>query len=365
MEGQTITREAGRWVRTVTGSAKLPPGARLRVIADGPVAVEGDSPGGLTYTVKAGVKAGSEAEARRLLSGFAVQVSQQGDWVVFTVPRGATQSEVALSAPRGLRELVVATGDGMVTVNGVDGQVRVNATAGSLRLDRIGGDARLITGGGEIRLGDFGAALQCSTGGGPISVRSVRGEATLETAGGDIVADTVGGMIRASTGGGSIRIGSAGGAVAASTGGGPIVIGKAAGVVTARNAAGPVQVGAASGVRSESGAGGVRLSNVSGSMRVSTAMGSIVAGLLGGKLADSFLATGGGDVTVFIPSNLGVTIRAENETADTLRRIVSEYPGLAVRMRGTRVVAEGPINGGGPELRISGTGGTIFIKRQN
>jgi hypothetical protein len=28
------------------------------------------------------------------------------------------------------------------------------------------------------------------------------------------------------------------------------------------------------------------------------------------------------------------------------------------------VIAEGPVNGGGPILRISGTGGTIFIKRQ-
>jgi hypothetical protein len=29
-----------------------------------------------------------------------------------------------------------------------------------------------------------------------------------------------------------------------------------------------------------------------------------------------------------------------------------------------QVVAEGPVNGGGPLLRINGTGGTIFIKRQ-
>jgi hypothetical protein len=29
------------------------------------------------------------------------------------------------------------------------------------------------------------------------------------------------------------------------------------------------------------------------------------------------------------------------------------------------VIAEGPINGGGPVLRISGNNGTIFIKRSN
>jgi hypothetical protein len=67
---------------------------------------------------------------------------------------------------------------------------------------------------------------------------------------------------------------------------------------------------------------------------------------------------------VLIPSNVGVNIRAENEGADSLRRIVSEFPGIPVRMRGMQVVAEGPVNGGGPLLRISGTGGTIFIRRQ-
>ena len=125
-----------------------------------------------------------------------------------------------------------------------------------------------------------------------------------------------------------------------------------------------MQVGAASGVRCEAGTGAIRLTNISGAMRVSTAMGSIIASLLGGKLAESFLSTGNGDITVVIPSNLGVTVRAENEMADTLQRIVSEFPGIPVRLQGTQVVAEGAINGGGPLLRISGTGGTIFIKKQ-
>jgi hypothetical protein len=65
-----------------------------------------------------------------------------------------------------------------------------------------------------------------------------------------------------------------------------------------------------------------------------------------------------------IPSNLRVTIRAENDMADSPRRIVCDFPGVPVRMRGMQVVAEGPINGGGPMLRITGMGGTIFIRRQ-
>ncbi len=134
--------------------------------------------------------------------------------------------------------------------------------------------------------------------------------------------------------------------------------------MTLRNLAGPVQVGSAAGIRCDSASGGIRLSNIAGPIRVATSMGNILASLAGGRLSDSYLATGFGDITVLIPSNLGVTIQAEDDMADTLRRIVSDFAALQPRRQGTRIVAEGPINGGGPLLQISGMGGTIFIKRQ-
>jgi methyl-accepting chemotaxis protein len=99
-------------------------------------------------------------------------------------------------------------------------------------------------------------------------------------------------------------------------------------------------------------------------MRVSTSVGSIFASLMAGRLADSFLATGNGDITVVIPSNVGVNIRAVNNMADNMRRIVSDFRQVQARLTGTRLVAEGAVNGGGPLLQINGTGGTIFIKRQ-
>jgi hypothetical protein len=86
--------------------------------------------------------------------------------------------------------------------------------------------------------------------------------------------------------------------------------------------------------------------------------------LLGSRLADSFLATANGDITVLIPSNVGVNIQAQNKMADTLRRIVSDFPAIQARRQGNLVVAEGAVNGGGALLQISGTGGTIFIRKQ-
>jgi len=181
----------------------------------------------------------------------------------------------------------------------------------------------------------------------------------METNGGDIVATRTGGQIHATTAGGGVRIGTSGGPVSATSGGGEIVVEKANGIVTVRNMAGPVQVWSSAGVRCDSGSGGIHVSNITGPMRVSTSMGSILADLLGSRLADSFLATANGDITVLIPSNLSVTVQAQDN-----QKIVSEFRELTPRRQGPRVVAEGSLNGGGPLLQISGMGGTIFLKRQ-
>jgi hypothetical protein len=99
-------------------------------------------------------------------------------------------------------------------------------------------------------------------------------------------------------------------------------------------------------------------------MRVATAMGSIIASLLAGQIGESSFSTANGDITVWIPSNVRVTVRAENERADSIQRIVSDFHEIPVRLRGSLAVAEGAINGGGPTISLVANGGTIYIKRQ-
>jgi hypothetical protein len=81
-------------------------------------------------------------------------------------------------------------------------------------------------------------------------------------------------------------------------------------------------------------------------------------------MGESFLTTGAGDITVYVPSNVGMTIRAQADAQGHARRIISDFPGIVVRSQGSLVEAEGAINGGGPLLRLSGTAGTIYIRRQ-
>jgi hypothetical protein len=358
---QALTREGDSWVGTYSGAGPAAP--RLRVNAHGPVTLEGGVSQNLSYQVKVSVKTRTAAGALRVLERYAVRLAPQGDWLILTAPGGPFLSAVSVQAPR-LAAAAVTTSDGVVDVRGVDGPLAVDTGGGELFVDRVRGDCRLSTGGGDVRVGQVNGSLECASAAGRITVGTVRGEAVLTTGGGEIVATEVDGPVRAQTLAGGIHISKAGGAVTATTGGGRIMVDSANGIVIAHNLAGPLEVGAAAGVESESGAGGVRLGNILGSMRVSTMMGSILANLLGGKPADSFLATGDGDITVLIPSNVGVNIRAESQMADTIRRIVSEFPAIPVRRQGARIVAEGPVNGGGPLLRISATQGTIFIKRQ-
>jgi len=83
-------------------------------------------------------------------------------------------------------------------------------------------------------------------------------------------------------------------------------------------------------------------------------------------MEDSVLSTNAGDITVVIPSNLRVTVKATNESGGS-GRINSDFaeihpqanafPGMGP------VVAEGALNGGGPLLRVNVMGGTIYFRR--
>jgi hypothetical protein len=82
----------------------------------------------------------------------------------------------------------------------------------------------------------------------------------------------------------------------------------------------------------------------------------------GARIEDSFLITEIGDITILIPSNLGMRILAQIESGG---RIVSDFPDVRERKGAARVVAEGAINGGGPLLRLTCSNGTIYIRRSN
>jgi len=353
-----LSQEGGLWVRTFHDIALAKP--RLRINAHGPVTLEGGTSTGFDYTVKVAVRARTREQARILLERAELRTESQNDWFVITTPGREATTTVTVHAPR-LREAIVASSDGAVEAYGIDGSLTVDTGADQVKVDRIHGDCTLATGGGDIQAGTVDGSLRCVTGAGAIVAKVVRGDAFVRTSGGDINVLTVGGSARAESGGGTVHLGTVNGAVTAINGGGPIIIDSATGIVTTRDMAGPVTVREAAGIRCDSANGGIQLGKINGPMQVSTAMGSIVANLAGSKLAESFLQTGNGDITVVIPSNVGVRIRAE---ADSVRRILSDFHEIQPRLNGMRLQAAGQVNGGGPLLQLSALSGTIFLKRQ-
>jgi hypothetical protein len=358
---QQIVREGGRWVQVITGSA--PAASQLRIQAEGPVTLEGGVSKAIEYSARVSVRARSEAEARRMFERYAVEVTRQGSWTQLASPGGDFSVSLYVRAPH-VTAVSISTVEGNVDAAGVSGSLEVESGAGRLSADRIAGNTRLSTQGGAINAGEIQGALDASTWVGNINVRRVGGRAALRSMGGSIDVQEAGAAIRAETGGGGVLIAKAGGSVDAVTAGGRIWVGAAGGAVTARNGAGAIQVASAPAVRCESGAGRIMLSNIAGSMQASTGFGSIEVVLPSRQAGDSYLATGNGDITLTIPSNVGVTIQAENDLADSPRRIVSEFPQVPVRVQGLRLVAGGAVNGGGPLMRISAKAGTITIKRQ-
>ena len=87
--------------------------------------------------------------------------------------------------------------------------------------------------------------------------------------------------------------------------------------------------------------------------------------LAGNHLLNSVLRTAVGDVTVFIPSNVAVTVRAQNESGNRATRIVSDFPEIRLQPAVMGIaVAEGALNGGGPILNVSTSNGAIYLRRQ-
>jgi hypothetical protein len=284
-----------------------------------------------------------------------------------------SSGEISFDGPGPVRvEIPARTGfvdvrsiSGGVDVSGIDGSLRTQAGAGKTVIDHIGGDVEAHSNGGPTLLGSIGGSVRCYSGGGSIRAAVVGGGGVFETDGGDIRIGDVLGSIRAITAAGGIHIDKAGGQVFADTFGGPISVLKALGEVIAATAGGPIEIGAAPSVDCRSSSGAIRLTNVSGALQAVTARGTIVAEILAGRpLLDSYLATGSGDITLLLPSNISVTVEAEDGGSSDRRSIVSAFPAIRIVRRDATVIASGRINGGGPVLRIVDGGGRIEIRRK-
>jgi hypothetical protein len=367
---QTIRRDGEYWLQIDSGVVPSGPDGFIKIKTRGAVTVRGGSDTSVRFTVSKRVKARSETEAAKLFAQFPLQTAavEDGGFLAMTFPEAPVVNvKTEIRAPNRLRHVWIDTYGGDIEVYDIAGSVEARSRAGVIQMDRISGNVIGRTGGGEIRLGSIGGAVHVYSGGGSIHVERVGGEAWFETAGGEIYARESDGPIHASTAGGSIRIGRGGSSVSARTAAGRIEVQQARGVVYAGNSGGSILVGQAPGVRCESTGGSIRLTGSSGSLRAMSDVGSILAELRPGlRMQDSVLSTSTGDITVFIPSNLALTVKALSESGFA-SRIISEFAEIQVRLASeqgrSRTLAEGALNGGGPVLQLVSSGGAIYLRR--
>jgi hypothetical protein len=323
----SFKHEGVNWTVSEQGSLTVDPQGQFRIKAAGNIRIRGIGGSQVTYKITRVIRAAQEHEARSLVTHFPISSVRQGSAASLQVAYGPFFTNLEITIPRGLESLSVETLGGDIDVSDLSNSVTAQASGGKINVGHIGGSVDIRAAGGTIVLGIIGGSAHCLSGGGSISATEIHGDALLETGGGDIHLRKAGGSVRASTAGGRIEVV------------------EAKGMVDAHTFGGPIEIGSAKGIHCES------------------ASGSIVAQFLP-TIVDSFLSTGSGDITVWIPSNLRVSIRAQNEGSRNVGTVLSDFPGLSVRPAGGGVTADLLINGGGPILQLAGNGGRIYIKKR-
>ena len=320
------------------------------------------------------------------------------------------QFEIAVPAGYSLD---VNTEAGDIETQDIGGTATLITQGGNIRTGRIGVDglqhaehhmhhgntgnsprglSKLRTGGGHIQVLDVAGNLNVFTGGGHINVGNVTGDATLRSGGGHIRAGAIGGRADLDTDGGNITVGHAGSFVNVRTGGGQIDFGEVRGSVHAQTGGGGIRIMYVAGpMEVESSGGSICLTRVAGAVQAATADGTITAwinpssgpdsgsggaanGLPGGASANpvtvqlagaSQLASGNGDIIVFLPRNLAVNIDAVVAKGGEHR--IEADPALHLSFQttesnNTAVHATGVLNGGGIPLKLRTSAGKIRLQ---
>lgn len=185
-----------------------------------------------------------------------------------------------------------------------------------------------------------GAAVDVATAGGSIEVEAVNGPVELDTSGGSVTARSIGGPVEIDTSGGSIEIEDIRADAELSTSGGSI---RATSVTGSLDA--------------ETSGGSIHVEEIGGRLRAETSGGTITAGLAAGNDFGGELSTSGGSIRVRLPAGAALSVDAQCSGG----RVRSDLP-ITVTGTQSKDKLRGDLNGGGEQLRLRTSGGSIVIE---
>jgi hypothetical protein len=371
-------RHGNAWTETYEWNAPAREGGKLILRADvGSVEITPGPGNQLEGRVVLRVYTGSEEKARRVFDVYHLSarvIEGSGVYVSGELPGwvrhgGSVGAEFEIKLPAHFN-LDIETQGGDIGLEGpLQGEARLTTAGGDIHAEDISGPIRVETAGGGIRLGNLGARAEVRTAGGSIHIGNVRGDATIETSGGGIQVGQVDGTLRAETAGGDVVIAGAAGQVTAQTAGGQIQVGPTGGSVRAETAGGSIRLRGARGrVVAETAGGSIDLLQLAAGVRANTSDGRILAEFDASAktFAASELETSMGDVYVYLPAGLPLTIDAAIDAAAG-HHIVTDFPltilGDKEDFSERTIRGHGTLNGGGEVLRIRTVAGNIEIRK--
>jgi len=180
----------------------------------------------------------------------------------------------------------------------------------------------------------------------------------VHTAGGKIEGSDINGKVSAHTSGGSIRFGKVSGEVKARTSGGSITLEDIKGNADVSTSGGSIRVGRVDGdVAANTSGGGITVGEVTGEMKGHTSGGSINAALARQINESLELSTSGGSINLTVPDDFKADLNASTSGG----RVDCDLP-----LQGTvkRSSVNGKVNGGGPKVSLSTSGGSIKVAKR-
>lgn len=142
------------------------------------------------------------------------------------------------------------------------------------------------------------------------------------------------------------------------TSGGSIALSELEGKVNAYTSGGSIRLGKIRGdVDVKTSGGSISVEEVIGNIKGHTSGGSIRATLLTQPTQDSRLTTSGGSITAYLEPSIAVNLNARTSGGS----VSSEFD---INGKFKRTKIQGEINGGGPELFLKTSGGSVRIKKR-
>jgi hypothetical protein len=182
----------------------------------------------------------------------------------------------------------------------------------------------------------------------------------LNTKGGSITVENLYGEVLSKTSGGSLSFDNIQGTISGKTSGGSVTIGEVKGQTNVRTSGGSVHIRLAEGpVDAQTSGGSITVEEVVGEIKAHTSGGSVKAYLSRQPEADCSLTTSGGSITVHFSEGMGLDINAKTSGG----RVHTDFP-VSISGEIAKNAMHGQMNGGGPELYLRTSGGSIYLKKR-